>query len=167
MKWTQSIVGAVLCLNVITANQTAAAENAPAKEANAKTGTLSEREQRFQENMTKVVLEGRWNLVRDGALTPEREDRYTIESVQKREGDVWAVYARVQYGDKNVVAPIPVHVHWAGDTPVLSLTDLNIPGLGTYTARVVIHDNQYAGVWSGGDHTGHLHGVIEKQSKEN
>jgi hypothetical protein len=41
---------------------------------------------------------------------------------------------------------------------------LSIPGLGTYTARVLIYRGQYAGTWSGGDHGGELWGRIEKSA---
>jgi hypothetical protein len=32
--------------------------------------------------------------------------------------------------------PIPLIVRWAGDTPVITLTDLTIPGVGTFTTRL-------------------------------
>ena len=41
--------------------------------------------------------------------------------------------------------PLPVSIKWAGDTPVITLTDLSIPGMGTYSARVVLYRDQYAG----------------------
>jgi hypothetical protein len=58
--------------------------------------------------------------------------------------------------------PLVIPVKWAGDTPVISVTDLSIPGAGTYTARVMIYRDQYAGTWSGVDCGGHLWGRIER-----
>jgi hypothetical protein len=34
--------------------------------------------------------------------------------------------------------------------------------LGTFDARVVIHDQKYAGTWKHGEVGGHLFGTIEK-----
>jgi hypothetical protein len=56
-------------------------------------------------------------------------------------------------------------VLWAGDTAVISLTDLAIPGVGTYTARVLVHGDTYAGTWSGGEHAGLLNGVIQRNAE--
>jgi len=54
-----------------------------------------------------------------------------------------------------------VTIKWAGDTPVIEITDLSLPGMGTYTARVVLYRGQYAGTWSGrGGAGGQLFGKI-------
>jgi hypothetical protein len=71
----------------------------------------------------------------------------------------------VKYGDKDVTVPIPLEIKWAGDTPVITLTDLAIPGLGTFTARVLIYDDRYAGTWQHGKVGGSLFGKIEKIEK--
>ncbi|MBI4660416.1 MAG: SUMF1/EgtB/PvdO family nonheme iron enzyme [Verrucomicrobia bacterium] len=119
-------------------------------------------EQKFKETLSNSVLVGRWCLVKDGKLGEEREEKYTIRTVNKAGEDLWLIFARVQYGEKDVTLPVPVQVKWAGDTPVISITNLGLPGLGTYTARVVIYDRTYAGTWSGPNYGGLLHGIIEK-----
>ena len=43
---------------------------------------------------------------------------------------------------------------------------LGIPGLGVYTARVMIYADHYAGFWSSADHSGHLFGIVEKAEKD-
>ena len=48
------------------------------------------------------------------------------------------------------------------DTPVVSLVNLTIPGLGTFSAHVVIDGKKYAGTWKHGKAGGHMFGVIEK-----
>lgn len=114
--------------------------------------------------MKGVVFEGRWCLIEDGELTEEKQDSYRIISARKMGDDLWIIQAEMEYGDKQVTVPVPVKVKWAGDTPVITLTENSqVPQLGRYTARVVVHNGAYAGTWSGGDKKGLLHGVIRKQ----
>jgi len=123
----------------------------------------AELEAKFKEQLTGAVFNGHWCMVKDGTLTEERAEKYSIEGAVKSGGDVWLIYARIQYGNKDVKVPVPVQVKWAGDTPVITLDKVSLPGMGTYTARVLVHDKTYAGTWSAGDHGGMLHGMIEKQ----
>ena len=87
-------------------------------------------------------------------------------SVEKSGGDSWVIRARIQYGKLDIVAPIPVQVKWAGDTAVIVVDHMVLPGPGyarnAYSARVLIHEGTYAGTWSGGDHGGLMNGVITK-----
>ena len=66
----------------------------------------------------------------------------------------------MRLSSRELPVPIPVVIKWAGDTPVITLTDMPIPGFGTYTARVVLYRNQYAGTWSGKNNGGQLFGKI-------
>lgn len=116
-------------------------------------------EAEFEKTMTGAVLAGKFSLTGREGLSDER---YTISSVSKVGGDVWLINSRIQYGSRDVTVPVPVKVLWAGDTPVISLTDVAIPGVGTFTARVLIYRGQYAGTWSGGDHGGEMFGRIER-----
>ena len=127
--------------------------------------TQEELEAKFKTTLTKATMSGRWCSIKDGQLGLEKEDKYTIISVNKAGGDVWVINARIQYGKKDITAPIPVHVKWAGDTPVIIVDDVGVPGSGTYSARVMIYDNTYAGTWSGGDHGGLMNGVITQQKE--
>lgn len=119
-----------------------------------------ELEAKFKATLTRATLSGRWCGIKDGNLTPEKEDKYTIVSVTKLAGNTWIINARIQYGEKDFVAPIPVQVKWAGDTPVITLDNVGIPGGNSYSARVLIYNKTYAGTWSGGDHAGLLNGLI-------
>ena len=126
-------------------------------------------EAQFKATMTEVTMAGRSCSLKDGVLGPDKEDQYHIVSVEKTGVDSWVVNARMQYGKREIVAPIPVKVKWAGDTAVMIIDQLQIPGpkgyAGTaYSARVLIHENSYAGTWSGGDHGGLLSGVIKKEA---
>jgi hypothetical protein len=119
-----------------------------------------ELEAKFKASLTKATLSGRWCSIKDGQLSPEKPDKYNILSVTKVGGDVWLIQARIQYGQKNIVAPIPVVVKWAGDTPVIIVDNVGVPGSGSYSARVLIYEKTYAGTWTGGDHGGLLNGII-------
>jgi hypothetical protein len=119
-----------------------------------------ELEKRFIATMTQAEFKGRWCSVKDGELGPEKEDRYTILGVSKLGGELWLIRARIRYGQKDITAPIPVKVRWAGDTPVIMVDNVPVPGSGTYSARVMVYEGTYAGTWTGGDHGGLLSGVI-------
>ena len=93
------------------------------------------------------------------------EDRYVVEKVTKLSGDTWLFHARI--GKSTIAVPIPIQVLWAGDTPVITLTDLGIPGMGSYTARVLLYKDQYAGTWSSATHGGHVFGKIIPAGQQN
>ena len=120
-------------------------------------------EREFQQSMAGVVLEGHFTLDGKKGLN---EERYEIETVSRMPGGFWVFHARIQYGDKDVTVPVPVKLLWAGDTPVVSLTDATIPGVGTFTARVLFYRGQYVGTWSSGTHGGQQFGRIVPQSAE-
>ena len=119
-------------------------------------------EKQFEESLTGAVLEGSFTVNGRESQTP-RTERYEINSVTKLAGSLWTVNARIQYSGHDVTVPIPVTVEWAGDTPVLSLTDAEIPGLGTFSARVLFYRGQYAGTWSHGETVGNQFGRIIKK----
>ena len=97
-----------------------------------------------------------------GAL---KEDRYTLGQVKKLQGDLWLIEARIQYGEHDVTVPLALKVKWAGDTPVITLTDFTVPGMGTFTARVLFYRGQYAGTWRHGEHGGEMFGKILPAAK--
>jgi hypothetical protein len=127
--------------------------------AAAQTPALSALEQDFQTSMSGVVLQGQ--STRDGRPGLS-DDKYTIEKVVKQGNDTWTFYVRVQYQGKDVTVPMPLQVKWAGDTPVITLTEQALPGMGTYTARVLIYKDRYAGTWSGKVGGGTVFGRITK-----
>ncbi len=129
-------------------------------------GELSALEKKFAETLSGATLRGRWCLVKGDKLGEEKEEQYAIRSATKVAGDVWLIGARIQYGGKDVTLPVPVKVFWAGDTPVISVTDLGLPGLGSYTARVMVYQGLYSGTWFGPGHSGLLSGSIVKTKEE-
>lgn len=121
-------------------------------------------EKTFIEKLSGAALIGTFSVDGKTGVKPER---YEIDSVKKLKGDDWVVTARVKYGENDLKVPMVVQVYWAGDTPVISLTDLTIPGLGTFTSRVMFHEHRYAGTWQHGEVGGQLWGKIEKIEKKN
>ena len=124
--------------------------------------TKAELEKKFAEQLSGVRFIGKFTLLGKEDQTP-KEESYEITSVMKTDTEnVWLFKTRIMYGDKDVTVPLPLEVRWAGDTPMISLTDFTIPQMGTFSARVVIYNNKYAGTWSHGEKGGHLFGRIEK-----
>ncbi len=125
---------------------------------------LSDREQAFADLLQDAVLVGHFTVNR---AKPGKEngnpERYGIKSLTKLSDDNWTVNSQIKYGDLDVTVPVPVQVHFANDTPVLSVTDLTIPLVGDgFTARVMFFDDQYAGTWRHGKVGGLMYGKIEK-----
>ena len=124
----------------------------------AKKTTTPDLEKQFEQMMTGAVLVGHSTL--DGKDGLSGVERYSIESVHKLAGDVWMFQSHMKLEGHDMLLPIPVNIKWAGDTPVIEVTDIGIPGMGTYTARVVLYHDRYAGTWSGKAHGGQLFGSI-------
>ena len=129
-------------------------------------------EEAFEKSMRGAVLVGNFTVFEEdggseaaegeGPAVRLRTERYEIEKAVKQVGDIWTFHARIQFGDTDVTVPVPVKLAWAGDTPMVSVTDLGIPGVGTYTARVVFYRDSYAGMWWGRNHGGNMFGTIER-----
>ena len=157
------------CLLLGLANLAAAQEKpAETKPTENKSAAVPDKEKLykdFETNLTGAKLVGQFTILgkEDKGL---KKEEYTITSVTKLpDGDYWLFKARIKYGDKDVTVPLPIEVKWAGDTPVITLTDFTIPGMGTFSSRVIIYRNAYAGWWQHGEVGGHLFGTIEKEKK--
>ncbi len=124
----------------------------------------AELEKKFAETMSNAVLVGQFTT-RGAAAGPQTE-RYTLGKVAKQKDDYWLIETRIQYGTFNAVVPLSLRVVWSGDTPVITMDKVAVPGFGTFTCRVMIFNDQYAGMWDGGDHGGHLFGKIERGEKK-
>jgi hypothetical protein len=111
--------------------------------------------------LTGVKLVGHFTI--DGKpLKDLQQETYEIKSAKKLpDGDLWMLICRIQYGGKDVSLPLALPIQWSGNTPVISLEKFTIPGMGTFSARVVLHDGKYAGTWSHDAVGGHLFGRIE------
>ena len=124
----------------------------------------AELENQFEQMMTGVTLVGHSTRLNREGVAPG-EEKYVIEKVSKLTGETWLIRARIQYGSRDLPVPVPVTIKWAGDTPVMTLTDLAIPGMGTYTARILFYRDQYAGTWSAQKGGGQMFGKIVRSGK--
>lgn len=124
--------------------------------------TQEELEQKFAEKLSGATLVGQFTVsdINDGK--PLAQDKYQLGKVHKLPNGLWSIEARIQYGEHDVKLPLALPVKWAGDTPVISVTKVAFPGLGTYSARVLFYDDSYAGTWSGSNHGGEMWGKIVK-----
>lgn len=152
--------GLACCLSIplLTA---VAAEPVPTAPPPAPALLRKQREERLTRQLTGSTFVGQFNIAGRAAATAPQSERYTLSKVTKLPGDAWMFEARIQYGTHDVSVPIVLDVFWADDTPVISLTNLAIPKLGSFTSRVLIHGDRYAGTWQHGTVGGHLWGVIE------
>ena len=131
----------------------------------ADTDKRPQREQAFAAKLTGATMTGAFSL--DGKQDKnQKEDKYQIVSAKKTEGDNWVITAKMKIGENELDVPIAIKVYWADDTPVMSLTDFTIPGLGTFTARVMFYGDRYAGTWQHGEAGGHMWGLIGKMSEK-
>lgn len=117
---------------------------------------------KFTETMTGAKLVG--NFTVDGMPTDKliKEEYHIISVAKMPNGDYWLITARVKYGKNDLTLPMPLEVKWAGKTPVITLDEVTIPGLGTFDAKVVIDGKRYAGTWQHGEHGGLLFGAVER-----
>lgn len=118
----------------------------------------AELDRKFERMMNGATLVGRSTSLSSDKVSGE--EQYIIDKVSKLGGDSWLFEARFRTGGREWPIPIPVQIKWAGDTPVITLTDFAIPGMDSYTARVVLHNGQYAGTWNGKGYGGQIFGKI-------
>jgi len=156
---------AVICLVLMSAGVCFSAPPAAGAKPTAKPGprklNRKKLEKAFARKLTGAVLVGRFTI----AGRPNgnaQADRYEIETARKGQGDNWDILARVKYSKYDVRVPVRMKVLWAGDTPVMSLTNLTIPVLGTFTVRLMFYGDRYAGTWQHGKVGGHMWGMIER-----
>lgn len=119
----------------------------------------------FESMLKKSSMIGTFTI--DGDNNNRRiDERYDITKVVKQpNGDYWNFHSRIRYGKWDVTLPIPVEVKWAGTTPVITVDNLTIPGLGSaFDSRIVIADGKYAGTWRHGKVGGLMFGQIKKQA---
>lgn len=130
------------------------------------TSVLSEMERNelFAKQLSGVKLSGHFSISGEKETELSTEE-YELQGVMHVKGEFWLFQARIRYGDHDVTLPLTLPVRWAGDTPVICVDKMGFPGLGTYSARVMIYADHYAGFWTGGDHQGHLFGIVKKSRK--
>ena len=131
--------------------------------------SLTDLERQFTERMRDVSLVGTFTVTGRETAGPDgrggpRSDRYDIASVEKVGDDLWRFHAGMQGCGENGQIPIVIPMRFVGDTPMIMMTDTEIPGIGTFTVRLFFYGDTYSGTWQHGNVGGHMSGRIEKQS---
>jgi hypothetical protein len=129
-----------------------------------------DREAALAKMLSGATLDGNFTMTDAGTAdsnqnTPElTHDKYTLGEVKKLVSNQWLIHARIQYGDRDFTVPLTLPIEWAGDTPVIVVDNVGLPGLGVVSARVMFFADHYAGFWQHGTRTGHLFGVIRHEA---
>ena len=133
------------------------------------TASLTDVERQFAERMRDVRLVGTFTVFgrearsADGKSGP-RSDGYEISSVEKVGENLWRFNAGMECWGVKVHIPIVIPLRFVEDTPVIMMTDREIPGVGTFTVRLFFHGDAYSGTWQHGKVGGHMSGRIEKKT---
>jgi len=115
----------------------------------------------FTKQLSGSTLVGQFTLDDAPAGKALKPDRYQIATVNHVSGDTYLFV----YLHKGVPIPLSLKVLWAGKTPVITLDDFTIAGMGTFSARVMFHGERYAGTWQHGKKGGLMFGKIEKPKR--
>ena len=141
-------------------DEKAAADAKAADEAKAPDGRVAAIKA-FTKQLSGSSLVGQFTLDDAPADKSLKPDRYQIATVNHVSGDNYLFV----YLHKGVPIPLSLKVLWAGKTPVITLDDFTIAGMGTFSARVMFHGDRYAGTWQHGKKGGLMFGKIEKPKK--
>ena len=136
-------------------------KDAPANAEQKLTEPTAEQVAALEKLMSGATLVGHFTVTGVEPKGDLPKERYELGEVKRLESGDWLIQSRIRYGEHDVTLPLTLPIRWAGDTPVICVDDMSFPGLGTYTARVMIYRGHYAGFWTGKDHGGHLFGVVE------
>lgn len=131
----------------------------------AQAGSPGVRGARLARYLTGATFEGGFTVDGHEDAAPKAES-YTITSCEPlAEKNRYRLKVKIRYGDVDGEFPMDLDILWAGMTPVITLDAMAIPGLGTFSSRVLIHNGRYAGTWQHGTSGGHLFGKITPAKK--
>jgi hypothetical protein len=137
--------------------------------------SLTDVERQFAERMRDVSLIGTFTVAGRETGGPDgrgpredrggpREDRYDIASVEKVGDDLWRFNAGMSCCGVQGHIPIVIPMRFVGDTPMIMMTDTEIPGVGTFTVRLFFYGDTYSGTWQHGKVGGLMSGRIQKRT---
>jgi len=110
----------------------------------------------FSAMLKNATLEGTWVPINEAGVGEQKVDRYRVVRAEKVDGDQWRIVSKIELQGQEMEIPIPVTVKWAGDTAVLILDEVATGGGKSYSARVLFHNDRYAGSWWGKNQPGGL-----------
>lgn len=128
-------------------------------------GAPSVRRARLSRYLTGATFTGAFTV--DGMEgRAAKAESYTITSCEPlAEENRYRMKVKIRYGEVDGEFPMDLDILWAGQTPVITLDSLAIPGLGTFSSRVLINNGRYAGTWQHGESGGNLYGKITTKDK--
>jgi hypothetical protein len=155
-RGTLCLVTLIACIGITTASALAEGD--------------AEVEAKFIAMLKNATLKGTWAPVSQGRLGGEKgDDSYRIARVEKGEGGKWSIVSLFTVRDRQVEFPISASVKFAGDTAVLILDNVRAgSGKANWSARVMFHDDVYAGRWwetANKEHGGTIAGTIARGEK--
>ncbi len=106
-------------------------------------------EEVFSAMLTNATLNGTWAPIDKRLLGDDQDDRYHIVRATKAAGDQWVIVSRMKIQGQEIDLPIPVTIKFAGDTAVMILDNVPVGPGQTWSARILFHDDVYAGSWWG------------------
>ena len=99
-------------------------------------------------------------LSAEGSPQP-RPASLQIKRLEKSAGPHdWTFQVALQAAGNTEECPLTADVHWAGSTPVISIHEVNIPGVGTVSAKLLINNWLFAGIWVHNDKRGQVWGEV-------
>lgn len=127
-------------------------------------------EAKFTAALKNATLKGTWAPVQQGKIGDDRGDGgYRIARVEKKDGDNWSIVSVFKFNDQEIEFPIPAKVKFAGDTAILILDNTRAGrGKANWSARVMFHEDVYAGRWwetDNKEHGGTIAGTIVRDAK--
>lgn len=156
-----AIIGALLTVFAASVGIARADADAPSSSAKSSDEHQAKLEAALSKMLSGATLEGSFTMSGAGSdPTKLSREKYTLGEVKKIGDDTWLFPTRIEYGGKDITLPIPLPIRWAGDTPVVVVDQVDLPGLGTMSARVMFFEGHYAGFWKHGEHSGNLFGEI-------
>jgi hypothetical protein len=112
----------------------------------------AEREQKLQTMLEGARLVGQFTVMGvDGVSRAPQAEQYAVSRLERDAQGRWVFNVSMSYGTQQHTMPVPVTIEWAGDTPMITMTEQTVEGLGTFTARVLLYEGLYAGTWKHGD----------------
>ncbi|MFN0125600.1 MAG: hypothetical protein ACKV19_02810 [Verrucomicrobiales bacterium] len=130
---------------------------------------LTAQESAFAAMLTNATLRGTWAPIDQRLLGEEHKDGYRILRAEKLGEGKWALVSRLQFQGQEITVPFPVTVHFAADVAVLVLDKIPLGDGSLWSARILFHDDVYAGSWWGADKatkSGVVSGTITREPQK-
>ncbi len=137
-------------------------------ETKAEKPDLNGLETKFAAMLENATLKGSWAPIAKQQLGDEKADGYRIVRAEKKKGNQWNIVSRIKRRGQEFDFPIPVVIEFAGDTAVMILNDSPVGKGQTWSARILFHDDVYAGSWwsPGHEKFGIVSGTVLRENKD-